>query len=176
MRLNKTQKQTGFTPLEVRETWRGRKQKKLLTGFTVIELIVVIAIIAVLSVIVFANVQSYVVKSKNAAIKAILSNEISESVKYYEEHENFNDWCNRNDGQTDYGSYKFDQAVRKNGGVTWGCFCDISVYCNDPLNPATKWCNYVSLVGGGFYCIDSAGNKKINSTCRSSGADAGTCS
>ncbi|MCX6721887.1 MAG: prepilin-type N-terminal cleavage/methylation domain-containing protein, partial [Candidatus Staskawiczbacteria bacterium] len=42
-------------------------------GFTIIELIVVIAIIAVLAGIVLVNVTSYINKSRNAAVKGNLS-------------------------------------------------------------------------------------------------------
>jgi prepilin-type N-terminal cleavage/methylation domain-containing protein len=47
-----------------------KNKNNFLRGFTVIELIVVIAIIAILSTIVSASLMTYVSKSKNAAIKA----------------------------------------------------------------------------------------------------------
>jgi prepilin-type N-terminal cleavage/methylation domain-containing protein len=49
-----------------------RPAPSLSKGFTIIELIVVIAIIAVLAGIVLVNVQQYVNKSKNAAVEANL--------------------------------------------------------------------------------------------------------
>ena len=49
------QSKKGFTPLEVSVKMKTRNSR-LLTGFTIIELIIVIAIIAVLAAIVLVNV------------------------------------------------------------------------------------------------------------------------
>jgi len=57
-----------------------QKQK----GFTIIELIVVIAIIAVLAAIVMVNVTSYIAKSKDSAIKGNMHSMAVNSIKYYD--------------------------------------------------------------------------------------------
>jgi prepilin-type N-terminal cleavage/methylation domain-containing protein len=60
------------------------KKDKLLAGFTIIELIVVIAIIAVLAAIVMVNVTSYIAKSKDSAIKGNMHSMVVNSIKYYD--------------------------------------------------------------------------------------------
>ncbi|MCX6719824.1 MAG: prepilin-type N-terminal cleavage/methylation domain-containing protein [Candidatus Staskawiczbacteria bacterium] len=70
-----------------------QKQK----GFTIIELIVVIAIIAVLAAIVMVNVTIYIGKSKDAAIKGDLNSLLNASVIYSQDpaggNGNFNGFC-----------------------------------------------------------------------------------
>ena len=53
-------------------------------GFTIIELLVVVAIIAVLTGIVLVNVTSYINKGKDAAIKGNLSTVLTNSAVYYD--------------------------------------------------------------------------------------------
>ena len=53
-------------------------------GFTIIELIVVIAIIAVLAAIVLVNVTSYINKGKNAAIKGNLATMMTNAAVYFD--------------------------------------------------------------------------------------------
>lgn len=60
------------------------KKDKFLAGFTIIELVVVIAIIAVLSAIVMVNVTSYIAKSKDSAIKGNMHSMAVNSIKYYD--------------------------------------------------------------------------------------------
>jgi prepilin-type N-terminal cleavage/methylation domain-containing protein len=52
-------------------------------GFTIIELIVVIAIIAVLAAIVLVNVTQYINKGRNAAIKGNLSSLMTTAADYF---------------------------------------------------------------------------------------------
>jgi len=47
------QKSKGFTPLEITETWRKHKESKSLTGFTLTEVLVVVAVFVVLIVIIY---------------------------------------------------------------------------------------------------------------------------
>ena len=59
-------------------------KNRFLTGFTIIELIVVIAIIAVLSAIVMVNVTNYIAKSKDTATKGNMHSMVVNSIKYYD--------------------------------------------------------------------------------------------
>jgi prepilin-type N-terminal cleavage/methylation domain-containing protein len=62
----------------------GDKKNRLLTGFTIIELIVVIAIIAVLASIVLVNVTSYINKGKDAAAEGNLASLITNGAVWYD--------------------------------------------------------------------------------------------
>ena len=53
-------------------------------GFTIIELIVVIAIIAVLAAIVLVNVTQYIAKGRDAAIKGNLSSIMTNAAAYFD--------------------------------------------------------------------------------------------
>ena len=62
-------------------------------GFTIIELIVVIAIIAILAAIVMDNVTQYINKSKDASIKQLLESANVMSTQYIEEHGDYAGFC-----------------------------------------------------------------------------------
>src|SRR3989344_4706659 len=53
-------------------------------GFTIIELLVVVAIIAVLAAIVLVNVTGYINQGKNAAIKANLATVMTNGAVFYD--------------------------------------------------------------------------------------------
>jgi len=63
-------------------------------GFTIIELIVVIAIIAVLAAIVLVNVMQYVGKARDTAVMANLKQIAIPATTYYEDQGNYNGFCN----------------------------------------------------------------------------------
>lgn len=65
-----------------------QNKKRVSSGFTVIELIVVIAIIAGLAAIVTAATVSYISKAKDAAVKANLSQVSKKMQMYYGEEGN----------------------------------------------------------------------------------------
>src|SRR3989344_3007566 len=62
-------------------------------GFTIIELLVVVAIIAVLAAIVLVNVTAYINRGKNAAIKGNLSTVLVNSAVYFDENSSYTDFC-----------------------------------------------------------------------------------
>jgi len=55
-------------------------------GFTIIELIVVIAIIAVLAAIVLVNVTQYIAKGKDSSIKGNMSSMATIAAAFYDDH------------------------------------------------------------------------------------------
>jgi prepilin-type N-terminal cleavage/methylation domain-containing protein len=69
-----------------------KKQK----GFTIIELIVVIAIIAALAAIVVTSTQKYIARSKNAAIEANLNGLITLGTKYFSDNNTYQNFCSNN--------------------------------------------------------------------------------
>ena len=136
-------------------------------GFTIIELIVVIAIIAVLAAIVLVNVTQYIAKGKNAAIKGNMSTILTNAAVYY-------------DGQNPSTYVGFPAttgytqpaaSVTANGGTVAvpvalaGAFCACTTMNVTTAEPT-----------GTSYCVDSTGNKirKVQ-TCAIACPAAGAC-
>jgi prepilin-type N-terminal cleavage/methylation domain-containing protein len=126
-------------------------------GFTIIELIVVVAIIAVLAAIVLVNVTSYINKGRNAAIKGNLSTLVTNAADYFATNSS-------NYGTNFVGSsiaLTIKAAIERsnvNGGVpitrlgdtatqNW-CACSVEV----PYSASSS--------ANVLYCVDSTGAKK----------------
>jgi len=128
------------------------KQKKfalnLLKGFTIIEIIVVVAIIAVLASIILANVTSYNIKSKDAAAKGNLNTLLTAAVKYRETHNDYSEFFdsddvnNIGDKLTNLGYLDEDFVVGTDGNSNY-CF---SVRLKQFSTPT-------------YYCVDLVGTK-----------------
>lgn len=144
-------------------------------GFTIIELIVVIAIIAVLAAIILVNVTIYNVKSKDTAAMGDLATLTTAGAKYYEANGNYNnfflfDLGNPDAPGTNKDVYNIATALIKLGydvGST-GNDDDLSGSCDNTDNCngatiATKWCVSIRLKQYSpkqYYCVDSSGTKK----------------
>ena len=63
---------------------RFRLSSKTRAGFTLVEFLIVIAIIAILSTVVMINLQTYIRKSKEAAIKGNMNSIVSSSVSFFD--------------------------------------------------------------------------------------------
>ncbi len=125
-------------------------------GFTIIELIVTIAIIAVLAVIVSVSVMSYLNRSKDASIKADMSNLISKGTVYFDSHGEYGGFC----GNV---SATFNAINKIFGGVG-------STSCTIKYPGNSAWCVCAKLANnsGNFYCADSRGRKtEGNNNCLS---------
>ena len=137
-------------------------------GFTIIELLVVVAIIAVLAAIVLVNVTGYINQGKNAAIKGNLATVLTN------------------------GAVFFDGA----GAGTYTGFCGTANYTGPAaaitaignasictVNAAnTAWCACSTLKvtsaepAGSTFCVDSTGAKKVTTTaCATECPAAGDC-
>ena len=140
-----------------------QKQK----GFTIIELIVVIAIIAVLASIVLVNVTSYINKSKNAAIQGNLATLLTNGAIYFD-----------NNNAALGSAFTADTT---GCSITGATYLAIKSAYNNTANLACKgsgatqaWCAYSStLVAGSTaastWCVDSSGYKGTTTTnCTSS--------
>ncbi|MCX6723598.1 MAG: prepilin-type N-terminal cleavage/methylation domain-containing protein [Candidatus Staskawiczbacteria bacterium] len=126
------------------------KNKK---GFTIIELIVVIAIIAVLAAIVLVNVTGYINKGRDAAITANLGTLITNASDYF--------YNNSGKFGTDYvGTTIFTTtvsaaitnakgALTQNGSATTQDWCACSTLNNSPYN---------------VLCVDNRGLKRLTTT------------
>jgi prepilin-type N-terminal cleavage/methylation domain-containing protein len=128
---------------------------KNIKGFTIIELIVVIAIIAVLAGIVLVNVTQYINKGKDAAIKADLANLITQSTVY------FSDPVNSGKKGNDFIASPSAQSIMSAAGDI-----DPSVGALGGSITKTDWvyCQYLTTPGK-RYCVDSRGNKKEVTDC-----------
>lgn len=118
------------------------KNKK---GFTLMELLVVVAIIGILAAIVLVSLNSARNKGKNAAIKAQMAQLRSAGEMYNEDNSGFTGWCaNAEEG-------RISQGAIDAGGTGYAC--------NDT---AAAWAAGIALVGtgSGSWCVDSTGASK----------------
>lgn len=116
-----------------------QKQK----GFTIIELIVVIAIIAVLAGIILVSVTQYNVKAKNAAIKAQMKEYYIAQTQNYE-RDGYYSYCMDNTEPCAIAS----EQIWQQGGEPWDGI---------PAWPPQKYCLQALLVDGTKWCVDSTG-------------------
>jgi prepilin-type N-terminal cleavage/methylation domain-containing protein len=134
-------------------------------GFTIIELLVVVAIIAVLAAIVLVNVTGYINQGKNAAIKGNLSTILTNGAVYF-------------DANSNYGTSGAASPV-----TTGTNFCT-NTYVTAPMaavssaggtgtcsinSTYTAWCACATLkdvtgATGQTFCVDSTGTKTQTST------------
>ncbi len=133
-------------------------------GFTIIELIVVIAIIAVLAAIVLVNVTQYLNKGRDAAAKGNLSTMITNSAVYFDDITKGNGTYNgyvtgAGTGDATYVSV-YNALVAAGYAVT--------ASCNVALCAATStnWCASTVLKTDSTkkFCVDSSGAKKESAT------------
>jgi len=119
-------------------------------GFTIIELIVVIAIIAVLAAIVLVNVTQYIAKGKDSSIKGNMSSMATIAASFYDN--------NGSDFTTDPG-LAGDPAFK--AGLD--AIKDANPGKVDPGNvvSAQAWCVSSPLNAGGDWCADSTGYKGV---------------
>jgi len=127
-------------------------------GFTIIELIVVIAIIAVLAGIVLVNVQGYTNKAKDASMKSAIKQMYTLAQTVYEQTGSYLNTTSDpqylviQKGTKQYSKEQFFDPIRgryrdANSFCIWIDLFDGSKWCAD-------WTGYVGLVGAS-YCNDS---------------------
>ena len=136
-------------------------------GFTIIELLVVVAIIAVLAAIVLVNVTAYINQGKNAAIKGNLATTLTNGAVFYDTNSDYDGFC---------ASSNFtgpSAAITAAGGTA---------VCDDPPDAACCACSTLKTTTaepvGSTFCVDSTGYKKVTvATCadRCDTADLGVC-
>ena len=119
-----------------------KKQK----GFTIIELIVVIAIIAILASIVLVNVTQYINKAKDAAIKSDMSN-IAVGMAT----------CGASANGSYTGCDSNTSYVQANLKTDIANQYASSAFTATYSSPATAYSAYVKLNDGSYVCIDSTG-------------------
>ncbi len=127
-------------------------------GFTIIELIVVIAIIAILASIVLVNVTQYISKAHDAAIKSDMSNIATGMATCFSEYGSYSNgatpavYCVAN---TAYVPATLSADITKQGGTLVTTAAPTTAYCASS-KLASDAAKYV--------CIDSTGVTKESAT------------
>ncbi|MCX6722384.1 MAG: prepilin-type N-terminal cleavage/methylation domain-containing protein [Candidatus Staskawiczbacteria bacterium] len=113
------------------------KRSLSLTGFTIIELIIVIAIIAVLSGIVIANVIPYNSKGKDSAIKEQIGQIRIAGTDYFNTYGSYIGMCDSGTG-----CFNAKSNIINLGGYVLSPRIASDKYCYDfkLSDNATKWC------------------------------------
>ncbi len=143
------------------------KNVKSGAGFTIVELLVVVAIIAVLASIVLVNVTAYINRGKNASIKANLSSVLVNGSVYFDANESYTGFC----GTT---GYTGPSAAIVAAGSS------IATTCIDTTT-ATCACSTLNTTAteptGSVFCVDSTGAKRQTSatTCAIQCLNTGAC-
>jgi len=132
-------------------------------GFTIVELIVIIAIIAVLAGIIVSSVTAYIRSSKVSAIKANLSTLVSKATVYFENSFGDHGYSFVSDSTSGCGgsgeviSSPVTQAINKADGGTM-CF-------GSGTSGEQDWCAKAKMPGNedfgssDVFCVDSTGAK-----------------
>ncbi len=121
----------------------AKKAKK--RGFTLMELLVVVAIIGILAAIVLVSLNSARNKGKNAAIKSQMVSLRSAGELHNEDNGSFATFCASTEATN------LSAGVTNSGGSSFDCDAT-----------ADAWAAEVQLVGtgAGFWCVDSTGASK----------------
>lgn len=117
------------------------KQQK--NGFTIIELVVVIAIIAVLAAIVMVNVTQYIAKSKDSAIKGNMHTMAVNAAKFYD---------------SDAPTYE-DMCTTAGGFLNAYNAITTAKSCND-IQASWCACATSAVDSSKWFCIDQRGQMK----------------
>jgi len=122
-------------------------------GFTIIELIVVIAIIAVLASIVLVNVTGYINKGKDAAIKGNLASLLTNSTVFFDTNATYTGFSANTTTGCGTGS-PIRAAITAAGGT---------LTCTET---ATLWCasSPEKVSTSTYFCVDSSGKKSESTT------------
>ena len=126
-------------------------------GFTIIELIVVIAIIAVLATIVLVNVTGYINKGKDASIKGNMATIMTNAAVYFD-----------GTGAGDYDGFEGTDLYK--GPATAITTANAApVYLDDGTATAGAFCVTAALKDSTTYCVDSTGFKGAKATDKCTG-------
>lgn len=131
---------------------RIKKDKnKFITGFTIIELLVVVAIIAVLAAIVLVNVTQYINKGKDAAIKGNMATILTNMAVHYDTSGNYIAFAGTN-------GYTIPAAAISNTGKT------VALGLKTDTNDQICACATLFDTTNSTYCVDSTGYKNQTAT------------
>ncbi len=134
-------------------------------GFTIIELLVVVAIIAVLAAIVLVNVTGYINQGKNAAIKGNLATVLTNGAVFYDTTSSYSGFCASSNFTAP------SAAITSAGGA--------AICAANATN--TAWCACSTLkvtsseIANSTFCVDSTGYKKVTQNVNLCGGAGGRC-
>ena len=120
-------------------------------GFTIIELIVVIAIIAVLAAIVMVNVTKYITQGKDASIKGNMSSMTTIAAAFYDNHTSSYNAIETADPAFAAGITAIDGANGANNVIAHSI--------------TNGFCVQSQLNDGSTWCVDSTGYKGATNNC-----------
>jgi len=151
---------------KIKNKIKMNKQK----GFTIIELIVVIAIIAVLAAIVLVNVTQYIAKGKDSAIKGNMSSMATIAAAFYDNNSSmFLDSATPHviDLSTDAAFAAGKAAIEDSNGPANNV---------NSSRIATAWCVQSALnEAGKYWCVDNTGYKGDTGNATSCDTDTADC-
>jgi len=124
-------------------------------GFTIIELIIVIAVITILASIVLINVTAYLSQSKDAAIKGNMASIISNAAAYFESNSgSYTDTAGTDTGFCGDGKFTVPLSAMTAAGSTVVQYCTPATFCAcSTLKSSTN-----------TFCADSTGYKNETAT------------
>ena len=135
-------------------------------GFTIIELIVVIAIIAVLAAIVLVNVTSYIAKGKDASVKGNMSSMATIAASVYD----------GNSSSFTGGTSPLVSNAAWQAGVTAIQTSDGTTSAVNYQIISSAWCVQTQLnESGKYWCADSTGYKGDTGNMTSCDVTAANC-
>jgi prepilin-type N-terminal cleavage/methylation domain-containing protein len=129
-------------------------------GFTIIELVVVIAIIAVLSAIVMINVTGYIGKSKDAAIRGDMQAIATTAAGYYDQFKTVGGmFPTQTTGSNTTINNAISQILSYTGTATAGYYS----FWNS-IDSSGNFCACAHLSTGNYYCVDASGYRGETAT------------
>lgn len=130
-------------------------------GFTIIELLVVVAIIAVLAAIVLVNVTQYINKGKDAAIKGNMATILTNMAVHYDDNGDYSTFAVSN-------GYVIPSTAVTNAGKT--------VINGSKTDTDDQFCACSTLFDttNGTYCVDDTGYKNQTNTACATRCTSGT--
>ncbi|OGZ68369.1 MAG: hypothetical protein A3D44_01730 [Candidatus Staskawiczbacteria bacterium RIFCSPHIGHO2_02_FULL_42_22] len=135
-------------------------------GFTIIELLVVVAIIAVLTGIVVANTTQYINRGKDSSIQGSLSSLSTNASVYFDSVGDYTSLCS--DPTVTNPLAAADKANDGNTTPDQVTDCDSN---------ATEWraCGQLKVTSADYFCVDYSGAKKIVTAATCAGGDDTAC-
>ena len=147
-------------------------------GFTLVELLVVIAVIGLLASIIVVSLNTARKRAKNAAIKQALAELRIAAEWEYDQNDDYDIVCLGNDINTAAGTNfaRIQQAIVDNGGVERLCYDRDTNNDNaspwDACGGEKKWCARVTnMPNGGSWCVDYTGYSGSDIDCESATCD-----